>query len=554
MNPVPTTETLRHISVPVQFDTLMTRSASGKQKLSGHAAVYDSPSRGLPFVETIAPGAFDRALSAPGADVLLLVGHDHNAILARQSAGTLRLTSDAVGLRFDAELPNTTLANDWLELIRTGNVRGCSFAFASTRDEWSLREGVSHCRILEISQLPEISLVGEPAYLGTDVAARSVNGSRSRGVGVSHEPGPYGKGSPHSFFRDFSVVGLADKRREASVLDPRLRGNDPGDSYLGSMNWPSEDQARARLMAARQERTTQRALTTAIGSGGEPTGPGTMPAVLAAQYAIAARAKGVLMDALPVIPLEAGQPTGATSGIPRFTTGSTVGVQAVQGDAASSSTPGTAFASSPIATATGQVVISQQGLDLSNPHLADEAIAAELGAALAERIDIQILAGTGASGQTTGLLVWAGTTAKTVATATVAAIVSQLGSTFASTATAAGTPPELLLLSPRRAAWLVSQGALDFARPVIDGLLGRPIMTPAMPQTQGGGTEDALVVLTAEAVVIEANEPVLMVDSNSASGTLEVRFVVRRSFRVLARQPAGIGKLTGAGLAAPVFA
>src|SRR5215475_2335681 len=51
------------------------------------------------LVERIAPGAFDRAVRED--DVRGLMNHDPNLLLGRTAAGTLKLSADATGLRYE---------------------------------------------------------------------------------------------------------------------------------------------------------------------------------------------------------------------------------------------------------------------------------------------------------------------------------------------------------------------------------------------------------------------------------------------------------------------
>ena len=44
-------------------------------RLTGYAAIFDSPSEGLPFVEYVRRGAFTRSLQSNSKDVLALVHH-----------------------------------------------------------------------------------------------------------------------------------------------------------------------------------------------------------------------------------------------------------------------------------------------------------------------------------------------------------------------------------------------------------------------------------------------------------------------------------------------
>lgn len=147
------------------------RATVAGNRIAGHAAVYGQYAAMPDHVETIAPGAFDRAVT-DGHDVLLTVGHDDDRVLARTKAGTLRLSADKVGLAFDATLPDTTLAADVRVLLERGDFDSMSFAFIPTADDWSVRDG-RQVRTITDLDLFDVSIVGRPAYEGTSVRLRS---------------------------------------------------------------------------------------------------------------------------------------------------------------------------------------------------------------------------------------------------------------------------------------------------------------------------------------------------------------------------------------------
>jgi HK97 family phage prohead protease len=132
---------------------------------SGYAAVFNSDSQPLPFIERIAPGAFRGSLRNRN-DIKLLWNHDTGQVLGSTRAGNLRLTEDDRGLYVEATLPRTTLANDVRELVQTGIVDSMSFGFTVARngDEWSSDGAV---RTLKRINLHEVSIVAFPAYTAT---------------------------------------------------------------------------------------------------------------------------------------------------------------------------------------------------------------------------------------------------------------------------------------------------------------------------------------------------------------------------------------------------
>lgn len=140
------------------------------RKLVGYAATFNNETRIADFTETIAPGAFQRSLSG-GTDILALVDHDKSRVLARTKSGTLRLSEDTRGLRFEIDVPDTSAGRDVLALAARGDLGGMSFGFTveDGGDEWR-----GDKRTLRNVTLHEVSVVQSwPAYDGTMVQARA---------------------------------------------------------------------------------------------------------------------------------------------------------------------------------------------------------------------------------------------------------------------------------------------------------------------------------------------------------------------------------------------
>lgn len=145
--------------------------AAGR-RLVGTVARFGVEARiGPRMVEVIRPGAFSTSLRG-GADILLLADHDPGKVLARTRASTLTLREDGEGLHFEtAELPNTTAANDTIELVRSGNAGGMSFGFTVRKggEAWN-----GDRRELIDVDLREASVVSAwPAYPDTAIATRN---------------------------------------------------------------------------------------------------------------------------------------------------------------------------------------------------------------------------------------------------------------------------------------------------------------------------------------------------------------------------------------------
>ena len=147
------------------------RETSDGMTLTGYAARFNEPSEPLPFVERIAPGAFKRSLNARN-DIKLLWNHDSSSVLGSTRAGTLRLAEDEMGLRVEADLPDTQAGRDAKVLIQRGDVTGFSFGFTvpANGDSWN-SDGTE--RTLKSVRLLEVSTgVAFPAYPTTNGTAQ----------------------------------------------------------------------------------------------------------------------------------------------------------------------------------------------------------------------------------------------------------------------------------------------------------------------------------------------------------------------------------------------
>jgi len=161
---------------------ILKRNDEGQETriIEGYAVVFDSRSEYLGFYETIYKGAITEDLIRT-SDVVMCFNHDQEKILARSTngEGTLHLTLDDHGLHFEFEVPNTTVGNDVLELVRRGDIKGCSFAFSidpedESSEHWErMEDGNMHRSVFHIAGLYDTSIVIHPAYPDTDVQARA---------------------------------------------------------------------------------------------------------------------------------------------------------------------------------------------------------------------------------------------------------------------------------------------------------------------------------------------------------------------------------------------
>ncbi len=161
-----------------QRPVTLEKRADGQQTLTGYAAVfYRAGSPGTEYVmwtdlvERIRPGAFDRALQER-QDVRGLFNHGADCLLGRLSSGTLRLSVDDVGLRYEIDLPDTQTAKDVAALVSRGDLSGSSFTFGANKTEWDDTGTVSVRTLIDVD-LYDVGPVTFPAYVGTSTAIRS---------------------------------------------------------------------------------------------------------------------------------------------------------------------------------------------------------------------------------------------------------------------------------------------------------------------------------------------------------------------------------------------
>ncbi|MEB8657977.1 HK97 family phage prohead protease [Bacillus cereus] len=150
---------------------LSTRDATEEQpsKITGYAAVFNSKTTiGGWFDEVIEPGAFARSLSE-NSDIRALFNHNWDNVLGRTKSGTLRLEEDEKGLKFEIELPNTSVGRDLAESMSRGDINQCSFGFWITEENWDYSVEPALRTIKEV-ELYEISVVSIPAYDDTEVS------------------------------------------------------------------------------------------------------------------------------------------------------------------------------------------------------------------------------------------------------------------------------------------------------------------------------------------------------------------------------------------------
>lgn len=171
-------------TTPAELIEARAANDDGKQRIVGYGAVYDSPTtiRGLfrDWDEEVAAGAFAKSIRE--SDVRSMFNHDINWLLGRTKAGTLHLSEDKTGLRYDVDInpDDVNALSVWAKVDR-GDVSGSSIWFRVTRQEFTLPSDENDLerpkrRILE-GRLFETGPVVFPAFTKTTSGtARALDG------------------------------------------------------------------------------------------------------------------------------------------------------------------------------------------------------------------------------------------------------------------------------------------------------------------------------------------------------------------------------------------
>ncbi len=165
---------------------LSLREIDGEESriITGYAILFDTPSAmlfesdGVKYYEKIAPSAITRQL-LDESDIKMTMFHDNHLILARskKGEGTLKYDIDERGVSFEFEAPKTIDGDKAIELVKRGDISGCSFAFTThyyNRDyvekEFSSNgddKTLTHI-VRVITGIYDFTLTTDPAYPDTE--------------------------------------------------------------------------------------------------------------------------------------------------------------------------------------------------------------------------------------------------------------------------------------------------------------------------------------------------------------------------------------------------
>ena len=154
-------EGVQHRYVELRYD--------GERTISGTALRYGDVAIIFGEKERFESGAFG---DVSKADVIMNLQHVRSIPIARSGGGGLVVSDDGQEVAIKAELPETTGANDALELIKKRVLRGLSVEFRP--NEWRY-EGPQDDRtfIIEKAVLRGVGVVDRPAYPASRVDPRA---------------------------------------------------------------------------------------------------------------------------------------------------------------------------------------------------------------------------------------------------------------------------------------------------------------------------------------------------------------------------------------------
>lgn len=169
------------------------REIEGEQEsriIAGYAILFNVESEPLwsdedsEAREVIDPNAITREL-LDKCDIKFTMYHNRQIILARSNKGkgTLSYNVDSKGVSFEFEAPDTEDGDTAIELVKRGDIDGCSFAFCTkywnsafvSRDVHIIDDrSIITYRVNVITDIMDFTLTPDPAYSDTTCETREL--------------------------------------------------------------------------------------------------------------------------------------------------------------------------------------------------------------------------------------------------------------------------------------------------------------------------------------------------------------------------------------------
>jgi HK97 family phage major capsid protein len=406
------------------------------------------------------------------------------------------------------------------------------------------------------------------------------NTGQQRGTGgavVTSEPQIYGKGSGNSYFLDLAraqvrgdAAALGRLQRHAKELEVELPAREQRRAQRAERQLDTIDGLKPEHRSSVFERGMEYRVNPNRTDG--QGGYFVPPLWLVDQYIDLPRFDRVVANSVANFDLPAGTDS---INLPKVSTGTATAVQTADAAGVQSTDLTDTFVNAPVRTVAGQQDVAMQLLDQS-PVAFDEVLYRDLQADLNSKVDIQVVNGSGSSGQALGILNVSGINAITYtdASPTLPELWVPLLQSASQLAKNRKMPANAVFLTPSMWYWALSQ--LDTTnRPLIvpaapiafnpaalgngdsaQGYAGMfsyglpALMDGNIPSNLGGGTNETRIItarssdlyLWEGAVRTRALQEVL-------SGTLQIRFQVWEYFAFMGnRRPESISVISGTGV------
>lgn len=126
------------------------------------------------FREKIEKGVFTRAIES-SERIDFLGEHRTDMLLATTENGSLELWEDEEGLKMRAKIAPTSYGKDLFVLMKNKMVNHMSFGFRALSDKWNKLADGTFERSIDNLMLKEVSVVRNPAYPQSAIAARGID-------------------------------------------------------------------------------------------------------------------------------------------------------------------------------------------------------------------------------------------------------------------------------------------------------------------------------------------------------------------------------------------
>ncbi|MGW1158432.1 phage major capsid protein [Streptomyces sp. NPDC002513] len=456
-------------------------------------------------------------------------------------------------------------------------------AFTEKRDAIKAKDTDIEAVQARIAELEEVEERGtKAAQLRAQYGQNTPEGGRPS-VQVLSEPVTYERGGSHSYFLDLARAELNRGDGDGGPAAARERLQ----RHAKEIEVEMPRRMAAREAAAQQgvrslEGVSERAAESAFEKRTNPNrtdGQGgyfVPPLWQVDQYIDLPRFGRTVANAVRNLTL----PSGTDSiNLPKIATGTATGVQTADAAAVTSQDLTDTSVTAPVRTIAGQQDVAMQLLDQS-PASFDEIVFADLIADYNQKLDLQVINGSGSAGQATGILNVSGINAITYTDATPTFL--EMWPSFAQAASQVEKnrkmPALATFMTPSIWYWIASQ--LDGAnRPLvqIEGgtgfnvlglqtgagavgegpagrIMGLPVLTDGnIPSNLGAGTNETRIVTarTSDMYLWEGNMRTRVLQE-VLSGTLQVRFQVWNYFAFMGnRRPEAISAISGTGMIPP---